>query len=269
MTVSTQSEQEALNRLIIEKIAPIAVKPERKQSMRLNLLNLTEASVARQAAFLTLRGKDGSWKNLMNGIRVKSLWNGPEGNSVLIKFAPGSSLLPHRHHWLEEGIVLQGELQLGDTTLGPLDYHVSPPGSRHAAIKSTSGALAYLRGTSLGDTANVLRELVGGVLPGTDLSQSISAYANQDWQPVVEGIQKKVLWNDGIRESGFYRLQAGAKFISHAHPLEEECLVVQGEVFLDDSLLCSGDYQLAPQGTQHDEVYTDVGALLFVRSAVN
>ena len=268
MTSSPQPEQEALNRLILEKTAPIAVSPERKQNMRINLLNLADMSIAKQVGFLTLRSKNGAWKNLAQGIRFKPLWNGPAGNSVLIEFASGAGLAPHRHHWLEEGVVLRGELQLGDLTLGPLDYHVSPPGSKHAAIKSNSGALAYLRGTSLGDTANVLGELMGGVLPGSDLSQSISAYAEQDWQPLVAGITKKVLWTDGVRESCFYRLQAGAKFASHHHLLEEECLVVQGEVFLDDSLLFSGDYQLAPQGTHHEQVFTDVGALLFVRSAI-
>jgi len=150
-----------------------------------------------------------------------------------------------------------------------LDYHISPPDSRHAAIQSEHGALAYLRGTSLGDTGKVLKEVLGGILPGNDLSRSIHAQSEQDWLPLTGNIQKKVLWSDGIRESCFYRLQAGAEFGSHLHALEEECLVVQGEVFLDDSLLSSGDYQLAPPGTRHDQVYTDVGALLFVRSAVD
>jgi quercetin dioxygenase-like cupin family protein len=269
MKVYPQPEQEALNRLLLEKIAPIAVNPERKRNIRLNLLSMAEAGAAKQAAFLTLRSKDGSWKNLSKGIRVKPLWSGNEGNSVLIEFAPGASLLPHRHQWLEEGIVLRGELQLGDIVLGPLDYHVSPPGSRHAAIQSNQGALAYLRGASLGNAGNVLRELIGGMLPGNDLSQSIYAHTNQDWRQLAEGVEKKVLWTDGIRESRFYRMQAGAEVAAHLHLLEEECLVVQGEVFLDDSLLCCGDYQLAPPGTRHNQVSTDVGAVLFVRSAID
>jgi hypothetical protein len=39
-------------------------------------------------------------------------------------------------------------------------------------------------------------------------------------------------------------------------------------VFLGDILLREGDYQLAPAGISHGEVYSDVGALLFRRGAV-
>lgn len=41
--------------------------------------------------------------------------------------------------------------------------------------------------------------------------------------------------------------------------------MLDGDLFIDDLLLRAGDYQLAPAGSVHREVYTDVGATLFVR----
>ena len=39
--------------------------------------------------------------------------------------------------------------------------------------------------------------------------------------------------------------------------------MVQGELFLDDLLLQTGDYQLAPAGTRHRVTHTDTGAVLY------
>lgn len=258
-----------LETLLADGLAPIPVAGERRNSLRQGLMTQVSASLAKQAGLLTVRARHGAWQALKTGIRVKPLWDGGlQGHSVLIEFAPGASLIPHRHNCLEEGIVLHGDLQMGDLRLGPLDYHASPAGSRHGGISSTNGALAYLRGTSLGDNREVLREVLGGLLPfGKDESFSVFTKQIEDWQEIAPGVWKKPLWQDGERESGFYRLEAGAKCPAHGHRLEEECMMLDGDLFIDDVLLRAGDYQLAPAGSAHREVYTDVGATLFVRGA--
>jgi quercetin dioxygenase-like cupin family protein len=262
-----EPEQEQLNSLFLEALAPIQPQTSRQSAMRSSLMQRVTASIAKESTRLTLRIKQGVWQNLTTGIRFKQLWSGVAGRSVLIEFAPGSCLPPHRHHWLEEGIVLTGSLEMDNLKLGPLDYHVSPPGSRHHAIASANGALAYLRGTALGNKKEVLGELITGLLPyGKPQHQTFYA-GDQAWQTIADGVERKILWVDETRASCFYRMAAGAKVGSHPHPLEEECLVLAGEIFLDDSLLCFGDYQLAPIGTRHDEIYTDVGATIFVRGA--
>lgn len=263
----TDADQAALNRLLLDGLAPLPLPPERQTSLRQGLLSRVAGSVAEQAGLLTVRSRHGSWQSLTAGIRVKPLWNGPEGNSVLLEFAPGARLLSHRHNWLEEGIVLRGRLQMGDLDLGPLDYHVSPPGSRHGAIGSRQGALAYLRGTSLGDTPEVLKEVLGGLLPfGNDASQTFFA-RNDNWLALADGVTRKELWQDDRRASYFYRLQPGASVPAHDHAQNEECMVLSGDVFLGDTLLRAGDYQLAPAGTRHGPVHSDVGSVLFVRGA--
>jgi len=263
-----ESDQVELNRLLLAGLTPIPPNPKQQEFLRIRILERITHSIANQAGLLTVRLKDGVWQTLKSGIRFKPLWTGSEGSSILIEFAPGAALPAHRHSWVEEGMVLQGDLEMGELELGPLDYHLSPVGSRHASIRSRQGALAYLRGTSLGHKPSVLRELLGGLLPsGGDLSLTVFANDNHNWVEVAEGVFRKDLCSDNACASRIYRLEPGALIPEHAHLLDEECMMLEGEVFLGDILLRAGEYQLAPAGSLHSEVYSDVGATLFVRGA--
>jgi hypothetical protein len=149
-----------------------------------------------------------------------------------------------------------------------MDYHVSPVGSRHAPIQSRHGAVAYLRGTSIGDLSGILMEAIGGLLPfGANQSQTVFAHGPEPWLAAGAGVEKKPLWSDDKMASCFYRLASGAKLHKLTHSQEQEYMVLEGEVFMDDALLRAGDYQLAPAGSTHDEIYTDVGTTVFVRGA--
>ncbi|OQW75297.1 MAG: hypothetical protein BVN35_08795 [Proteobacteria bacterium ST_bin11] len=271
MNNANDPEQDQLNRLLLDSLSPIELSKVRHDMLKQDLLTRAAKSVANQAGLFTVRAKDGVWQALKNGIRVKQLWNGAEqGNSVLIEFAAGASLMPHRHNCLEEGIVLRGDLQMGNLRLGPLDYHASPAGSRHGGISSQHGALAYLRGTSLGDTHEVLREVLGGLVPfGQNRSLTVYADNTDAWQEIAPGLWKKPLWQDGARESCFYRLEADTYYPAGVHQGEQEYMMLEGDLFIDDRLLRAGDYQIAEAGSKHQEVYSDVGATLFVRGKLS
>lgn len=255
-----------LNLMLAEGIAPADLPPGLKRAMRERLLARVSQSLAEHAGLLTVRREEGGWQRIARGIRIRLLWHGPQGNSILIELAPGTALPVHRHLWVEEGIVLRGEVQIGELTLVPFDYQVSPAGSRHAPIRSREGALAFLRGTSLGHTSSLLREIVGGIWPRRG-EAARTVFAAGNWIEVAQGVQKKALWSDGKMASCFFRLAPGTRLAGHLHPADEECLMLAGELFLGDVLLRQGDYQLASAGSRHGEVYTDVGALLYVRGA--
>jgi len=260
------TDQLELNQLLLAGLKPIDPDTRQQEMLRTAIMLGVSNSIADRANFLTVRLKNGVWQTLKAGIRYKHLWAGPEGNSVLIEFAPGASLPPHRHSWVEEGIVLQGDLEMGDLKLGPLDYHISPVGSRHASIRSREGGLAFLRGTSLGKKPLVLRELLGGLLPiDGDPSLTVFTNTNQNWVELAAGVYKQDLWSDNYRSSHMYRLEPGAMIPAYAHLQDEECMILQGEVFLGDVLLRAGEYQFAPAGSQHGDITTDVGGTLFLR----
>lgn len=263
-----ETDERELNALFFKGLDAISPTPSQQESLRASLMQRITQSIVDQAGLLNVRRKDGVWQTLKTGIRFKTLWRGFEGNSVLIEFSPGATLPAHRHHWLEEGMILSGRLQIGELDLGPFDYHAAKPFSKHHAIVSQQGAVAYLRGTSLGDNAEVIQELLGGLMPfDGKATKTIFINQQQDWVEVHPGIFKLDLAQDEQRTSRFYRFNPGAKCPAHHHAQDEECMVLDGEVFLGDSLLKAGEYQLAPKGTYHNEVMSDVGCLLFIRAS--
>ncbi|MBM4207726.1 MAG: hypothetical protein FJ190_06805 [Gammaproteobacteria bacterium] len=234
---------------------------DRKLAQRL------QSSLAGQAGLFTVRARSGVWQTLTSGIRYKPLWQSLSGNSVLIEFAPGASLPVHKHMHLEEGVVLSGSLQVDDIELQQFDYHVSPPGSRYGKISSKNGGVAFLRGSSVGETVAMVKEVLGGFLPKNELySRSVTINGCQ-WDEIQPGLFRSELWTDGAFVSQFYRMSPGAVLAGHTHPADEECMMLDGELFLGDILLQAGDYQVAVKGSKHGEIYTDTGALLYVRSA--
>ena len=88
----------------------------------------------------------------------------------------------------------------------------------------------------------------------------VRAYIEAECPP---GIRRRVLWTAGGEAALLYRADPGARVPGHAHGHDEECLMVQGELFLDDVLLQPGDYQLAPAGTGHRVTETDTGVIIY------
>jgi quercetin dioxygenase-like cupin family protein len=261
-------EQAQVFGLLSENLISAPPDPAMQESLEKRLLSRVQESIAKHAGLLTVRSRDGSWRNLMAGIRFKPLWQSKQGNSVMIEFAPGSALPVHRHTYAEEGIVLSGGLQLDDLELGQFDYHVSPAGSQHGRIRSKQGALAYLRGSALGQTMPMFKELLGGLLPVNHQESETIISTEGGWVEIQAGVSQKVLWSDGIVASSFFRLDPGTSMAGHDHPLDEECMMLSGEIFLGDILLQTGDFHMAPAGSQHLDIFTDTGALLYVRGAV-
>lgn len=258
---------EAATRLLCEDVAPVEV-PDPAAGLS-GLLARVGRSVAAHAGMTTVRARQDRWQKVISGVRKKLLWDGPEGSSVLLQLDPGVRLPVHRHAWLEEGICLAGGLQLGDLELGPGDYHVSPPGSRHGHITSCPkrGALAYLRGTSLGHAGKLLGELVGGLWPGEGPAQRTVFLREGSWEKLADGVDTRILWlEDGV-VSRYVRLRPGASLPAHDHAVAEECMMIEGEAFFGDILVQAGDFHLAPAGTRHGAVVSEGGALLFVRGA--
>lgn len=90
----------------------------------------------------------------------------------------------------------------------------------------------------------------------------------EGWQPFGVGVEFKLL-NEAEDGSLSYllRLQAGAELPAHRHPMDEECVVLEGEVRISDLTVGAGGYHLGRRGIFHDTVRSDGGALLFLRGA--
>ena len=95
----------------------------------------------------------------------------------------------------------------------------------------------------------------------------IDVLADSPWQSLAPGVEMKILFEDAAARSCMVRLQAGAQLPPHDHDEGlEECLVLQGDVWLGERHYGPGDYQLAERGTRHAKVRSDRGCVMFVRS---
>lgn len=88
------------------------------------------------------------------------------------------------------------------------------------------------------------------------------------WQPFVEGVQIKVLHeNEGIL-SYLLRFEPGARLEAHRHPVDEECVVLDGVLKVGSRVeVGPGGYHLARAGSLHAGISTETGATLFLRGA--
>jgi quercetin dioxygenase-like cupin family protein len=261
-------DQERLLSMLSEHLQPLPTSSVVLKSLGKRLESRIQTSVTKHAGLVTVRSREGIWQKLTSGIRFKPLWESSVGNSVLIEFPPGAALPLHRHNYVEEGIVLSGSLQLDGLELSQFDYHVSPPGSRHGRISSQQGALAYLRGSSIGQPFSMFKEVLGGFLPKTNKESESVLNQDGNWHEISEGVFQKDLWTDGTILSRYIRIAKNTQIAGHSHPLDEECMMLSGDIFLGDILLQAGDYHVAPAGTEHLKISSDTGALLFVRGAV-
>ncbi|MDP1862851.1 MAG: cupin domain-containing protein [Thiobacillus sp.] len=89
-----------------------------------------------------------------------------------------------------------------------------------------------------------------------------------EWVRLRKGVELKILRQDAQSRSYLLRIAPGARLPPHDHPVDEECLVLEGDATVDGILCRQGDYHLAPQGKPHDWLTSENGCLLFVRGAI-
>jgi anti-sigma factor ChrR (cupin superfamily) len=87
------------------------------------------------------------------------------------------------------------------------------------------------------------------------------------WRPFGKGVAIKMLNQAGGVASYLLRLEAGASVAPHRHPVDEECVVLQGEVRIGDLRIGAGGFHLGRQGVLHDRLSSPDGAVIFLRGA--
>jgi len=224
-------------------------------SLRARLLARVAASARASRAFLTVRGAEGNSEGLADGVFARTLYAaagaarraGEPTRVRLLTLAPHAQWQRAADGERSEWLLLRGSARLGDAALGALGYRFATAGESCAVEAGAEGARIYLR-ESAAAPADV---------------PVVDADAPQAWLDFAPGIRRRLLWTADGEASMLYRADAGASVPQHGHRRDEECLMVEGELFLDDVLLRDGDYQLAPAGTAHASVLADSAAIVF------
>jgi anti-sigma factor ChrR (cupin superfamily) len=87
------------------------------------------------------------------------------------------------------------------------------------------------------------------------------------WRPFGAGLQLKVLHEAADIMSYLVRMEAGASLPSHRHPVDEECLVLEGEVRIGALRLGAGGFHVGRRNVLHDRLVSENGALIYLRGA--
>lgn len=254
------SSLDEASQLILEGLgAPAGVRGKAPDGdlVRHRLLQRAAQSVQAAAGFHTVRGE--SWLPGGDGAKSRWLYRAAAGRAL----RPGEPLRARlvalaadsRCHWVLEQpavrcewLVMAGDVSIDGLPLVVRDYHVAVARRGGFALSSTGGALLYLREAEA---------------PGDHFVVHTARDRELPWLAHAPGIERRVLWQQGSEAALLYRVQPGSAVPRHAHHHDEECLMLQGEVFVDDVLLRRGEYQLAPAGTHHEGVCSDTGGILF------
>lgn len=254
--------QALLNGLAVG-LDPVPLPPALPDSLGARLALRVARSAQASRPFRTVRRDDGTWFELSAGVRAKTLHDGLATCSLLLEFAPGGELhaaaLPgHLRLAVHEWLVLAGSLILDGQRLGVLDYHLAGRDGSWGCVTSEQGARVYVRGSA---------EDEGGF--GSVRSSHTVPAGVDGWEPLRAGVDIKPLFGAGPGISMLVRFRPGATVPGHPHTLDEECLMVHGELFLGDVLLREGEFQFAPGGSAHSELSADADCLLFFHGAID
>src|SRR6185369_13971787 len=111
----------------------------------------------------------------------------------------------------------------------------------------------------------------------TKLMQAIAAEGSQGhltvdaegghWRNFLPGIDRKVLHEHEGVMSYLLRFAPGAVLPAHHHPIDEECVVLEGTLHIGELLLGAGAFHLARRGLPHGNITSDEGAVIYLRGA--
>jgi quercetin dioxygenase-like cupin family protein len=101
---------------------------------------------------------------------------------------------------------------------------------------------------------------------------TVRADEQEGWIEALPGARVKILQGDitipNSLLSYLVRLEPGFSMEGHAHPFDEETLMLEGDLTLGDLKLSAGDFHFAAAGVVHGNVHTVQGCLAYMRGAL-
>lgn len=235
--------------------------------LRGRLLDRVQRSAAAAAAFHTVRGA-ALWRGIGAGAREQLLYRRDVAHSarrgeplrvrrVMLAATARCEMTDVAPHTRCEWLLIAGEARVDEEPLRRLDYHVTHRVRGPRLRAGASGACLFLR-----EAAQDLQPIERDPAPHTARDAACA------WHAYAPGIERRVLWRSGREAALLYRVLPGAAVPGHHHGHDEECLMLEGDAFIDDVLLRQGEYQLAPAGTRHSGVSSDTGGLIYAHGDV-
>lgn len=230
-------------------------------------------SVLAHRDFHTLRRRDQVWSDAGPGCQQASLRQSPSARISVLRLASGATLPWPDETTAQEIFVLEGQLSACAAGTGvavvlePLGYALRGECNAGSLTAMAAGAQVYLRQLRVDPASLPAPEALWWRLKRAPL-QLVPA-GTRRWRPNFPGVEVLPLWGNAELTSMLVRFAAGAGVPDHRHLVDEDCLMLAGEMFLGDILLQPGDYQLAPAGGRHFGETSDVGGTFFFHGAID
>ncbi|KQV60491.1 hypothetical protein ASC95_03305 [Pelomonas sp. Root1217] len=253
MPTIPESQEDDMTPLLSEPFASAWAAPASPGRLGERLSGRLQQSLDAERGMVTVRRRRTEPEALADGVHQRWLYRAPEGRVLrpgepraarVIELQPGACLDLAAAGALEF-LVMRGNLDVDGESLSLRDFLLLPAGSA-PQLASHDGAHVFVREAE-----------------GPASERTLVRDAEAGWPEFAPGIRRRVLWAGGGQAALLYRADPGASVPMHSHGHDEECLMVQGELFLDDVLLQQGDYQLAPAGTGHRITETDTGVIIY------
>jgi hypothetical protein len=261
-------DSETLSAALAQELA-LDLAPVRERTtgaVRSRLLARVRDSAQAHQDFITVRRDDTPWADWQDGVRARMLHAKGALRMRMLELRAGAALPDMGDAQAQELLVLRGTL-VGMTDLAAQGFLVRT--LRHPGRwTSAQGALVYVR--ELCGARDALPAAEARWWPAADAAARVVPAGSVDgWLPFSPGVQVKPLAGDNDAISMLARFEPGARVNTHGHCLDEDCVMLEGDLFLGDVLLREHEYQLAPAGTTHLGLFSDVGAVLYFHGAID
>lgn len=151
-SASTREEVTAFQDVVQElAFSGPAIAPPASLKERLMARIAQEPQDAPEATgFTFVRSKGLPWQELAPGLSMKVLFHDAAAarTTMLLRLAPGGTLIGHRHPQVEELYVLEGSCLCAGEFLQVGDYHRAEAGTVHPVTSSEQGCLALIMTSS-------------------------------------------------------------------------------------------------------------------------
>lgn len=264
------TEMSAVNHVIAEALRPVPLSPERELQVQRLVMDRVRRSVASHRDLTTVRREDGDWLATGAGLRQRLLHEGHGMRVQLIQLAPHAAwpwlpgALAVEVLVVDGGIVVDGDGM--STCLSQFQQLVLGGDSALSLHAGEQGAQLYMRCRMV-----ELDQLAPSEAQWWREAQSApasEAVMPRDWSPFMEGADALDLRTHGGVASMLLRIAPGALLPDHPHELNEDCYMLDGDMYLGDVLIRAGDYQLAQAGGHHVGITSDEGGLFYFHGAM-
>lgn len=246
---------------------------DRLDALGVRLAARARRSVQAHREFHTLRREDRRWVDAGRGVREATLWSGAQARVQLLELAPGAAVSWAADVRAQELLLVQGPLRAcaagtkAVCSLAPHSHVLRSDADAGTLCAGDVPALVYLRQIVVDVASLPEPEVSWWRLPRPPLH--CVQPGERRWLPTFPGVEVLPLWGTAEIASMLVRFAAGAGVPDHHHAVLEDCLMLEGEMFLGDILLRPGDYQLAPAGGGHFGETSDVGGSFFFHGAID